>query len=102
MLQAVTARCSYLEEQAEAGQTDQLGLARLRQDLAGKAAEIHALQTEQLTLRQQLVDRDAAMKQAQSIQAGAASALKHERVQFERWVQVSQVELTLDRHCEAT
>ncbi|KAK9863504.1 hypothetical protein WJX84_001683 [Apatococcus fuscideae] len=95
-LEAVTARCSYLEEQAEAGQTDQLGLARLRQDLAGKAAEIHALQTEQLTLRQQLVDRDAAMKQAQSIQAGAASALKHERVQFERQLEESRHQLAAD------
>ena len=84
MHQVLSARCTDAEEQAHKGQTGDTGFAGMRQELAAKAAEVHSLQAEQMRLQQELLQRDAGLRQCQSVQAGAASALSHERAHFEK------------------
>ncbi|KAK9819108.1 hypothetical protein WJX74_002074 [Apatococcus lobatus] len=78
-VQALSARCTDLEERAHEGQMEDTGFTGMRQELAAKAAEVYDLQAEQLRLQQELSEKDAALRKCQRVQAGAASALTYER-----------------------
>ena len=84
LMQALRSKWSQLEDQAHVKQSEAATPAKLQQELACKAAQIHSMQVEQLSLRQELSEKDAGLQKAQSIQAGAAFALTQERAQFER------------------